>query len=109
MTAKTESRERYPRIYHFRLTESDGDVWDAKIAQSGLKISEFMREAVINNETVIVGQKRTVKHTTSDPDMVRRNFLLAAASRNMNQIAHRLNAGSHAEMDKCIHAAGIFG
>ena len=92
MTAKTESRERYPRIYHFRLTESDGDVWDAKIAQSGLKISEFMREAVINNETVIVGQKRTVKHITSDPDMVRRNFLLAAASRNMNQIAHRLNA-----------------
>ncbi len=80
------------RIYHFRLNDDDAQIWDAKIAQSGMKISQFMREAVINNETVVVDQKRVVKHITSDPDMHRRNFLLAQATNNINQIAHRLNA-----------------
>lgn len=82
----------YPHLYSFRLSHADAAVWDAKIARSGMKISEFMREAVINNETVIMGQKRTVKHITSDRDMHRRNYLLAASSRNLNQIAHRLNS-----------------
>lgn len=92
MSKTADAGGNFPHLYSFRLSHEDADVWDAKIAQSGMKISEFMREAVINNETVITGQKRTVKHITSDPDMVRRNFLLAAASRNINEIAHRLNA-----------------
>lgn len=99
MTAKTKAREKLPRIYHFRLTDSDGDVWDEKISRSGMKISEFMREAVIHNETVVIGDASSKKKkkavripTAADPDIRRRNFLLAAASRNLNQIAHRLNS-----------------
>ena len=92
MSKTADAGGNYPHLYSFRLSHEDAEVWDAKISQSGMKISEFMREAVINNASVIVGQKRTVKHITSDPDMVRRNFLLAACSRNINEIAHRLNA-----------------
>ncbi|CAM3685443.1 plasmid mobilization protein [Polaromonas hydrogenivorans] len=92
MSRTADAGGNYPHLYSFRLSHEDADVWDAKIARSGMKISEFMREAVINNETVIVGQKRMVKHIASDPDMHRRNFLLAASSRNLNQIAHRLNS-----------------
>jgi hypothetical protein len=92
MSKKADAGGKYSGQYSFRLSHEDAQVWDAKISQSGMNISEFMREAVINNETVIMGQKRTVKHITSDPDMVRRNFFLAVASRNLNQIAYRLNA-----------------
>lgn len=98
MTAKSAAREKLPRIYHFRLTEADGAVWDDKISRSGMKISEFMREAVIHNETVVVGdaskkkKRPTRTKANSNPDIQKTNFLLAAISRNMNQIAHRLNA-----------------
>lgn len=92
MSKTADAGGNYPHLYSFRLGHEDAEVWDAKIAQSGMKISEFMREAVINNETLIFGQKRMVKHLASDPDMHRRNFLMAACSRNLNQIAHRLNS-----------------
>lgn len=87
----------FPCIYTFRLTEADGAVWDDKIARSGMKISPFMRHAVVHNETVVVGdaskkkQQATRTKANTNPDIQRTNFLLAAISRNMNQIAHRLN------------------
>lgn len=95
--SESTAREPLPRIYHFRLSESDGEIWDDKIARSGMRISEFMRSAVINNETVVVGdasnKKRPVrKRADVNPDVQKTIFLLAAISRNMNQIAHRLNA-----------------
>lgn len=94
---ESTAREPLPRIYHFRLSEADAEVWDDKIARSGMKISEFMREAVIRNETVVVGdasrKNRPVrKKADVNPDIQKTIFLLAALSRNMNQIAHRLNA-----------------
>ena len=93
-----DSREGLSRLYHFRLTEADGQVWDHKIARSGMKISPFMRLAVVHNETVVIGdaskkKKRLVRtKVNTNPDIQKTNFLLAAISRNMNQIAHRLNS-----------------
>lgn len=93
-----DTSEGLTRLYHFRLTEADGEVWDKKIARSGMKISPFMRVAVVHNETVVVGdaskkkKRPTRTKTNSNPDIQKTNFLLAAISRNMNQIAHRLNS-----------------
>ncbi len=83
-----DDSEKLTRVYHFRLNELDAQVWDAKIAESGMKISQFMREAVIYNKAVVKG----VEPKTVNPDLVRQNFLLAAISRNINQIAYRLNS-----------------
>lgn len=57
-----------------------------------------MRLAVVHNETVVIGdaskkKKRTARtKANTNPDIQKTNFLLAAISRNMNQIAHRLNS-----------------
>ena len=88
-SSKTEKTVPEGRVYSFRLlTDEDMNAWDAKIEESGMKISEFMREAVIYNKAVVKG----VEPKTVNPDLVRQNFLLAAISRNINQIAHRLNS-----------------
>lgn len=84
----TNDKDNLTRVYHFRLTESDGKVWDEKIAKSGMRISEFMRTAVIRNKAVVVG----VRQKTVNADLVRQNYLLAVISNNINQIAHRLNS-----------------
>ena len=96
--AMKDTSEGLSRLYHFRLTEADGQVWDEKIARSGMKISPFMRLAVVHNETVVIGdvsnkkKRRTRTKANTNPDIQKTNFLLAALSRNMNQIAHRLNS-----------------
>lgn len=74
------------RNFAFRLTEEDGAIWDEKIASSGLSNSEFIREAVIRNKAEVVSAP------PPNPVLVRQNYLLAALSRNMNQIAHRINS-----------------
>lgn len=93
------------RIYSFRLPDHVADAWDDNIARSGMNKSEFMRAAVIDNETVVNGdasrnkKKRAVRTpSTVHPDIKRANFLLAQASNNINQIAHRLNSD---------HASGL--
>ena len=87
-TTKTE-KVAEGRVYSFRLlTDEDMNAWDSKIAESGMKISQFMREAVIYNKAVVKG----VEPKTVNPDLVRQNFLLAAISNNINQIAYRLNS-----------------
>jgi hypothetical protein len=96
--AMKDTSEGLSRLYHFRLTEADGQVWDDKIARSGMKISPFMRLAVVHNETVVIGdvsnkkKRPTRTKANANPDIQKTNFLLAAISRNMNQIAHRLNS-----------------
>ena len=81
-----EEKESLTRNFAFRLTEADGAIWDEKIASSGLSNSEFIREAVIRNKSEVVSAP------PPNPVLVRQNYLLAALSRNMNQIAHRLNS-----------------
>lgn len=93
-----------PRLFSFRLSDDDGKKWDEKIARSGMLISPFIRMAVIENATVVNGDlirktKKTVRATVSiDPDIRRRNFLLAQTSNNINQLAHRLNLDSKSDL-----------
>lgn len=81
-----EEKESLTRNFAFRLTEADGAIWDEKIASSGLSTSEFIREAVIRNKSEVVSAP------PPNPELVRQNYLLAAISNNINQIAFRLNS-----------------
>jgi hypothetical protein len=90
-------RERLSPPYHFRLPESVAEVWDEKIAKSGMDASKFFRLAIIENKTVVQGdasgaRKRAVRVKDNVPaDVKKAIFLLAQLGNNMNQIAHRLN------------------
>ncbi len=102
---KLSGTESGSRIFSFRLPDQVADEWDDKIARSGMNKSEFFRTAVVLNETTVVGdasgqkKKRAVRlPDTVHPDIKKANFLLAQASNNINQIAHRLNSD---------HAAGL--
>lgn len=70
----------------FRLNAKDHAIWMEKIASSGMKKSEFIRAAVINNETVVHERKKT------SGDKKRLLFVANKASNNINQLAHRANS-----------------
>ena len=86
------------RVFSFRLPNDLADEWDGKIRRSGMDKSKFFRTAVVLNETTVIGEaspkkKRAVRTANNvHPEIRRANFLLAQASNNLNQVAHRLNA-----------------
>lgn len=81
-----KDKSELTRVYSFRTTEEGGAAWDKKIARSGYTKSEFFRKAVQDNQTEIVEKPVATR------DAKRAVFLLAKASNNLNQIAHRINA-----------------
>ncbi|MDC6237002.1 plasmid mobilization relaxosome protein MobC [Ralstonia solanacearum] len=76
----------------FRLTAGDYAAYKAKVAESGLKPSEFFRDCVLTNRTQIIARP------VMDEERRQALFLLSKASNNINQLAHRANSD---------HAAGI--
>lgn len=81
MTAKEETR-----VFSFRLPLADADWWEAKIARSGFdNKSEFFRHAVQENQTEVIARPVVTR------DAKLAVFLLAKASNNLNQLAHRAN------------------
>lgn len=96
---KSASRQRVPtgnrpsRVYSFRLPAEVADLWDVKIEQSGYVISEFMRQAVIDNKTIVTPAKRGKVQkkdlsTVSEREIL---FLLQRQGANINQLAHGVN------------------
>jgi predicted transcriptional regulator len=96
---KSASKVRVPtgkrpsRVYSFRLPAEIADIWDAKIDQSGYVISEFMREAVIANKTIVTPAKRGKVQrkdlsTQSEREIL---YLLQRQGANVNQLAHAVN------------------
>jgi len=69
----------------FRLPESDAVIFDQKVAASGMKTSEFFREAVIRNKTVVHERAKipAINHEVL--------HLLLKQGNNLNQIARHLN------------------
>jgi hypothetical protein len=115
MAAKKSKGEGLPRLFHFRLTERDGAIWDDKVARSGMTQSEFFRTAVVRNETLVQGdasgnkKKRAVRTPNNvNPDIRKANFLLAQASNNLNQIAFRLNSdNTRGLVTPAVYAAAL--
>lgn len=85
-----KEKSELTRVYSFRTTEEGGAAWDKKIARSGYTKSEFFRKAVQDNKTEIIEKPVATR------DAKRAVFLLAKASNNINQIAHRANAEQRA-------------
>lgn len=70
---------------HFRLSEDDAATFDRKVVQSGMTTSEFFREAVIRNKTVVHEKAKipAINHEVL--------HLLLKQGNNLNQLARHLN------------------
>ncbi|MDD2722318.1 MAG: hypothetical protein PHH47_13530 [Gallionella sp.] len=93
---KKDKAERVPHGYSFRLNDADDAEFQSQISRSGLNESEYIRRAVVKNETTIIGDAGGKKRITriakpSNPDSRRLLFLAAQTSNNCNQLAHAIN------------------
>lgn len=74
------------KLYSFRLTEDEANIFEEKIAASQLTKSQFFREVFIKSNVNL-----TLKSAPSK-DYQRLLFLVNKSSNNLNQIAHKINA-----------------
>jgi len=87
MTSKTkDDAQKLTRPVSFRLTAADHAAYLTKVDASGLKPSEFFRDAVLTNRTQIVARPK------ASPERGRLLYLFNKTSNNINQLAHRANA-----------------
>lgn len=82
--------EKLQKSVAFRLTEGDFEMYKKKFGTSGLTQSEFFREHVLSNTTKVIAKPIATQ------DAKRAVFLLAKASNNINQLAHRANSAHRA-------------
>ena len=78
--------EKYHRIVSTKLTELQYYAIKKRAGESGLPISEYVRQAVVSAEVIPRLNKQ-------DADTIRK---LAGEANNLNQLAHRANAGGFA-------------
>ncbi len=91
-----DKADRLPHGYSLRLNDADDAELQSRISRSGLTESEYLRRAVVKNETTIIGDAGGKKRITriakpSNPDTRRLLFLAAQTSNNCNQLAHAIN------------------
>lgn len=77
------NEKKVTRPVSFRLTEQDYLVYEKKVAAAGVTKSQFFRDNVLSNRTLVVAK------APSPSTAQRAVFLLAKASNNLNQLAHR--------------------
>lgn len=99
--AEYDTKIRLSKPVAFRLTEADHAAYLAKVQASGLKPSEFFRDAVLTNKTQVVARVQP-----SD-DKRRLIYLFNKASNNLNQLAHTANAAELAGTVTPATYAGI--
>lgn len=75
--------EKLTRTVSFRLTERDYLLYERKFAAAGVRQSQFFRDNVLINRTQVIAR------APSPSTAQRAVFLLAKASNNLNQLAHR--------------------
>lgn len=85
MARPTKTKEALTEPYSFRLSKTESDFLQDKINRANMKPSEFLRDCVLKNETVVVARP------SASLEKKRMQFLFNKTSNNMNQIAHVLN------------------
>ncbi len=80
-------KKKLSRQFGFRLDDETAEIWEQKVAASGMKASEFFRIAVIENKSNVVTRKSSLNAT----DVQAILFLLNKQSNNINQIAKAIN------------------
>lgn len=96
-----DTKIRLSKPVAFRLTEADHAAYLAKVQASGLKPSEFFRDAVLTNKTQVVARVQP------SSDKRRLIYLFNKASNNLNQLAHTANAAELAGTVTPATYAGI--
>src|ERR1035438_10083294 len=85
MAKQVSEKEKLTEAKRFRLNKQDSGKWDAKIAESGLTQSEFIRQAVIDNQTRITARPRL------STEALESLHHIARMGSNLNQLAHQIN------------------
>ena len=78
--------DKQKRVVSTKLTELQYYAIKKRAGESGLPISEYVRQAIISTEV-------TPRLNKQDADSIRK---LAGEANNLNQLAHRANAGGFA-------------
>lgn len=90
MARPTKSKDHLTHLFAFRLDDAESAVLMDKINRSNMKKSDFLRDCVLKNQTVVVAKP------TASLEKKRMQFLFNKTSNNMNQIAHVLNGANAA-------------
>jgi len=91
------------RTFSLRLSDDDFGTWMTKVRSSGLSSSEFFRQAVLENQSVIHQIPKLSR------DVGKLIYLFAKASNNLNQLAHQANSAAnkgdlnHEELMDLLH------
>ena len=101
MARPKKEADKLTRPVSFRLTEADYAAYLAKVGASGMKPSEFFRDAVLTNRTQVVARVQP------SSDKRRLIYLFNKASNNLNQLAHTANAAELAGTVTPATYAGI--
>lgn len=78
--------ERQNRVVSTKLTKLQYYAVKRRAGEAGVKVSEYVRQAIITTEVV-------PRLNRQDADTIRK---LAGEANNLNQLAHRANAGGFA-------------
>ena len=78
--------DKQKRVVSTKLTELQYYAIKKRVGESGLPVSEYIRQAVVSAEI-------TPRLNRQDADTIRK---LAGEANNINQLAHRANAGGFA-------------
>jgi hypothetical protein len=90
MDSRKAEKDNLSVVSSFRINQSVDDKLRSQLSASGLSRSEWIREAVLKNETQVIARQRKsadAKHVL---------FLCNKASNNINQLAHRANVAHKA-------------
>ena len=90
MARPTKNKDALTEPYSFRLSKAESAVLADKISRSNMKASDFLRDCVLTNKTVVVAKP------SAGLEKKRMQFLFNKTSNNMNQIAHVLNGANAA-------------
>lgn len=88
MARPTKTKEPLTEPYSFRLSKSESDFLRDKVTRANMKPSEFLRDCVLKNETIVIAKP------AASLEKKRMQFLFNKTSNNMNQIAHVLNSAN---------------
>jgi alpha-N-acetylglucosamine transferase len=79
---KMEDKAKNNRVVSFRLDINDFELLMKKIQESGVNKSEFLRDVVLKNKTIVVRKEDSVKLI----------YHINKMGNNLNQIAHKINS-----------------
>ncbi|MGJ7915540.1 plasmid mobilization protein [Massilia sp. LXY-6] len=88
MARKPKGESPLTKPYGFRLPQDEAEDLDARIAAFGGSASEFLRDFVLKSRTIVIAKPK------ASPEKKRVQFVFNKVGRNLNQIAHVLNAAN---------------